>query len=122
MAKYGYDVRGEVFKREDNRGNPLRINIAEAQRIISLLNLGYSTTAILNKVELSKGTSSTVKNFIKNYQAGNIDIPDDAPAPVQVLDEMEDSRRIDALEERVTKLELIQKESTLDKVKQWIRS
>lgn len=122
MANYKYDARAEVFKRTDNRGNPLKVNITEAQRIESLINLGYSTTAILNKVNLNQGTASTVKNFIRNYNEGNIEIPTDAPAPVKVLDEITDSKRIDELEKRVTELELIQKESALDKVKKWIRS
>ncbi|MBP5421707.1 MAG: hypothetical protein J6Y78_04595 [Paludibacteraceae bacterium] len=120
MVRYSYDSKGEVFKREDNRGSPLRVNIAEAQRIVSLLNLGYCTTDIINKVQLYKGTSSTVRNFIKNYEAGNIDIPDDAPAPVQLIDEMNDDRRIEALEERVRELE--RKKSISERFKEWIRS
>ena len=93
-------------------------------RIISLLNLGYSVSAIQGKVTLShpKATNHTISTFIKNYNEGNIEIPDDAPAPTHMVDELTDSSRIDALEERVRKLELIQKETVMDKVRGWIRS
>lgn len=123
MVEYHYDVNTEAFKRADNRGKSLYVNITEAQRIISLLNLGYSISDIEGKVSLSspQGTITTVKSFIRNYKQGNINMPTDAPAPVKVFDSITDGSRIDLLEERVTKLEMIQKESVLDKVKSWIK-
>lgn len=133
MVKYAYDVVSEVFKREDNRGNHLAVNIAEANRIISLLNLGYSVAEITLKVPLSspKGTTSTVNSFIKNYRAGNIEMPENAPAPTQNLQSITDSERIDALEERVTRLENLfvpvdceceeyAEKSKIGKVREWL--
>ena len=107
MAKYVYDIEKECFKREDNRGISLYVNISEANRIINLLNLGYSTYAITDKVQLinPKGTKSTVSSFIKNYKENNIEIPTDAPTPKLIFDEMTEDSRIDDLERRVKSLE-----------------
>ena len=105
--KYIYNVELEAFKREDNRGKPLYVNITEANRIISLINLGYTVADVTNKVSLSnpKGTVTTINSFIKNYRNGNIILPDDAPAPVNVFESLTESDRISALEDRVTELE-----------------
>lgn len=107
MANYIYNPNKEAFVREDNRGKPLYINITEAQRIISLMDLGYSVADIENKMSLCnpKGTSTTVKSFIKNYKSGNIEIPENAPAPAGVFDGLTDNDRLNELEERVSKLE-----------------
>lgn len=111
MAKYNYNPNKEAFVREDNKGKPLYVNITEAQRIVSLIDLGYSVADIENKMSLSnpKGTSTTVKSFLKNYKKGNINMPDNAPAPSMVFDSMTDNDRLTALEERVTALENAQK-------------
>lgn len=107
MANYKYDSQLEVFKRTDNRGNHLAVNVSEAQRIISLLDLGYSASKIQNKVRLSnpKASTSTLNSFIRNYIEGNIFMPEDAPAPVRSIESLTDNDRISRLEERVTKLE-----------------
>ena len=124
MAKYEYNVDCECFKRLDNRGKPLYVNIIEANRIINLINLGHSVADINGKVALSnpKGTVTTINSFIRNYREDNIIMPDDAPAPVKVFESFGDSDRISALEERITELEMIQNESVLDKVRKWIKS
>jgi len=107
MANYEYDADIEMFRRTDNRGNHLAVNIYEAQRIVSLLNLGYSLSKIQNKVKLTnpKAGMSTLRSFIRNYEEGNIKIPEDAPAPSRVFDTISDSDRISKLEERVTLIE-----------------
>lgn len=125
MVNYYYDVGSESFKREDNRGKGLYVNITEAQRIVNLLDLGHSLTEVEGKVTLSnpKGTSTTIKSFIKNYKNGNIEMPIDAPAPVRVFEELSDSSRIDELEERVSALEEIfakPKKTRFEKVKSWM--
>lgn len=114
--KYKYDVELEAFKRVDNRGKPLYINITEANRIINLLNLGHSVADINGKVALSnpKGTVTTINSFIRNYKEDNIILPDDAPAPVHVFDSLTDSNRLSKLEERVTNLENIISELNSD--------
>lgn len=130
---YHYDVDDEVFKREDNSGKPLAINITEAQRIVTLLNLGYKRYEIEKKVSLSnpKSAYSTINSFIKNYEKNNIEIPTDAPAPVKVFESLTDEDRISALEERVGKLEELiehnnvilktEEKSLANRVKSWIR-
>lgn len=107
MANYIYNPNKEAFVRENNKGKPLYVNITEAQRIVSLMDLGYSRTDVENRIILSnpKGTSTTVRSFIRNYKAGNIQMPDDAPAPSRVFDSLTDSDRLNELERRVTELE-----------------
>lgn len=116
MVKYEYDVESEVFKRVDNRGRHLYVNITEAQRIISLMNLGMNKTKIQSKVTLSHpmGTSSTIETFIKNYKNGNIIIPENAPAPKNIFDEFVEESRMDKLEERVKNLENLMAEIKSD--------
>ena len=127
MVKYKYDVESECFRRVDNRGKPLWVNVTEAQSIALKLDLGYSITQIEGKVSLAnpQGTVTTIRSFIKNYRAGNIEIPSDAPLPVRAFDEMSDSSRIDNLEKRVERLEDIfygtEEFDILGKVKSWIK-
>ncbi len=123
MAKYEYDANREVFVRKDKRGNHLAVNIAEAQRIINFMNLGYSVDGIQGKMNLvsPKGTASTVKSFIRNYKQGNIEMPNDAPVPVRLFESVEDDNRIDELEERISRIEQKMNESWKDKVKLWMR-
>ena len=66
-----------------------------------------------------------------NLKAGNIHMPEDAPAPILMFDSLTDSERIDALEERISKLEEWIKDNNVisenteksltNKVKSWIR-
>lgn len=139
--KYKYDVDLEAFKRVDNRGKPLYVNIIEANRIINLLNLGHSVADINGKISLSnpKGTVTTINSFIRNYREDNIIMPEDAPVPSRVFDSLTESERIDALEDRIKNLEdrfseiksdcfcscfageSKDEESNIDKVKAWLR-
>ena len=127
MVKYNYNVEMEAFKREDNRGKAIYVNVAEAQRIVSMLELGYSVADICGKISLNspKGSLTTIKSFIKNYKNGNIEIPKDAPAPSNIYDSVDNEVRLDELEKRVLRLEKIidsnesEKKSVADKVKLW---
>lgn len=129
MASYNYNPNKEAFVRDDKRGKPIYVNVTEAQRIVSLLDLGYSMADIENKIQLNnpKGTSTTVKSFVKNYKEGNIVLPENAPAPTQLFESMTDNDRIDRLEERVNMLEeklnsnTENDEGIIDKVKSWMR-
>ena len=133
MAKYHYDIEDEVFKREDNRGRHLAVNISEAQRIVTLINLGYSSYKIEKKVSLSnpKSGCTTIETFVNNYKKGNIELPENAPAPAKVFQSLTDNDRLSNLEERVGKLEewiehnnvilKTEEKSLTDKVKSWIR-
>ena len=134
MAEYYYDADDEVFKRTDRKGNHLAINIVEAHRIIQMIDMGVSKYKINREIEPTnpKAGSSTVNSFIKNYEKGNIIMPENAPAPVQVFKSITESDRLDSMEERIEKLErdleeferryLTPKNKGLsDKVKSWIR-
>lgn len=133
MVNYNYDVNKEAFVRSDKRGRALYVNISEANRIISLLDLGHSITDIQMKVVLvnPKGTATTVKNFIKNYTEGKINMPENAPAPSKIFQSLTDNDRLNNLEERVSKLEEIiennnvisknDENSLTDKVKSWMK-
>ena len=112
MVTYEYDIEDEVFKRKINEndkkgGKSLYVNITEANKIISLVNLGYTIPVITKRVELSnpKAGSTTVRTFITRYKNGDIIIPKDAPAPSSVFESITDSDRLNALEKRVTDLE-----------------
>ena len=130
MVKYKYDVEKEVFVRVDNRGRHLYVNIVEANRIVNMINLGQSVSSITEKVRLSnpKGTFTTINSFIKNYKLGNIEMPVDAPAPVNLVSSMTNSDRLDELEERVSELEnkynnvmlKTDKKSLAKRVKSWL--
>ena len=131
MVKYSYDIERECFKRADNRGKPLYVNIVEAQKIEHQLNLGYSLTQIEGKVALSNpmGTATTIKSFVRNYKQGNIEMPENAPLPVRVFDNITESNKIEELEERIENLEDIISDITAnggqsftEKVKEWLKS
>jgi len=132
MVKYNYNVEMEAFKRSDNRGKAIYVNVAEAQKIVSMLELGYSVADICGKVSLNspKGSLTTIKSFIRNYKSGNIEIPKDAPAPSNVYDSMDYDVRFEELENRVSVLEDMMTSHTCecgneksfkDKVKSWIK-
>ena len=133
MAEYYYDADDEVFKRMDNRGNYLAINISEALRIVGLIDLGYSNYSIKNKVVISnpKCKSTTIDSFIKNYKNGNINMPENAPAPVHIFESIAEEDRLSELEKRVSRLEEMLENNNVisengekslkDKVKSWIR-
>lgn len=99
MVKYEYDVEEEGFRRVDRRGRILPINITEARRIESLLNLGWGVDAIHSKmVYTQKVSKTTTRSFIKNLKEGNINLEGDYPAPTKQMEEMD-------LEARLTRME-----------------
>lgn len=105
--KYEYFEDDECFRRVDNRGRPLFVNISEALQIESLMNLGYSVEEIKDRVKLSnrKAGRNTVVSMIKNIREGNVDLTGDYTIPVNQLVEVDDDMRISALEKRVDVLE-----------------
>lgn len=128
---YKYDVEQECFVREDGLGKKFWINSSEAHRIMSMYSLGNSIGEIRNKIEFvnaRKVTESTIVNFIKNVNNGNIELNKDYPAPIRMVESITDSDRISKLEERVSNLEELFKShececnvSNVDKVKSWLR-
>ena len=131
MVRYEYNPNLEGFKRVDNRGYTLQIDIVEARRIVALLNLGYKIPEIFQEMDLGRKISiSTLRTFIRNYNDGNISIEGDFPVPQKNLDEMDTEVRFTKIEERLDKLEALQnscdcdcakEESKYDKVKKWFK-
>lgn len=124
--KYEYNSSLECFEREDKLGKKFYINSNEAQRIVTMRELGYSIGRICAKIQFNsdKVYESTVANFLKNVDEGNIIVNGDYPAPKGVIKELTVSDRLVSLEERVTELEEIinsEKSSWTDKVKSWKR-
>lgn len=124
--KYEYNASLECFEREDKLGKKFYINSNEAQRIVTMRELGYSIGRICAKIQFNsdKVYESTVANFLKNVDEGNIIVNGDYPAPKGVIKELTVSDRLVSLEDRVTELEEIiniEKSSWTDKVKSWIR-
>ena len=106
MVKYEYDAEEEGFRRVDRRGRILPINIVEARRIASLLDLGWGVEAIHKKMVYTQTVSpTTTKSFIRNYREGNIDLDGDYPAPSKVMSNMDLEARMSSLEARVNALE-----------------
>ena len=131
--KYNYDVEHECFVREDGLGKKFYINITEAHRIMTMTSLGNSISEIRNKIKFAnprKVSESTIVNFIKNVNEGNIVLSDDYPAPVLDVLDMTTEERVIKLEERISALEEKiennnvmsenDKKSFKDKVKSWI--
>lgn len=106
MVKYYYDVDEEGFRREDRRGRILPINIVEARRIESLRNLGWGVDAIHKKMVYTQTVSkTTTRSFIKNLEAGNINLGGDYPAPTRQMENMDMEARLSRVEEKIDSLE-----------------
>ena len=122
--KYEYNSSLECFEREDKLGKKFYINSNEAQRIVTMRELGYSIGRICAKIQFNsdKVYESTVANFLKNVDEGNIIVNGDYPAPKGVIKELTVSDRIISLEERVTALEeQLVNRNVVDKVKSWLK-
>ena len=106
MVKYEYDIERECFRRVDNRGRPLMINITEGKKVESMLNLGYPVAQIYRKIDWVNDINETnLRTFVRNLNNGNIDVSGDYPAPQIVFEGL----TIDGLEDRIAKLEEIVK-------------
>lgn len=105
-VNYVYDVENECFKREDGRGRPFQINIVEAKKIETLVDLGYSVQKIYDKIDFNGDVSITnLRTFINNYKRGNMDLDKDYPAPQVILDDITMDTRVTELEAKVQMLE-----------------
>jgi len=108
MVKYEYDIDEEGFRRVDRRGRILPINITEARRIASLLDLGFGVDTIHKKMVYTQNVSkTTTRSFIKNYREGNIDLDGDYPAPCRVMEHMDTEAKLNELDNRIKCLENI---------------
>ena len=127
--KYNYDAELEAFVRVDGNGKKFYINSVEAQRIVTLRELGYSYSAIARKIDFAskKVGESSIKNFLKNVDEGNIEVYGDYPAPTGVIESIDDNDRISRLEDRVTELENVvfandDNKSITNKVREWFQA
>jgi hypothetical protein len=105
---YKYNEEKECFIREDGLGKKYWINSSEAQRIMTLYDLGNSIGEIRNKITFSsrKVYESTIENFVKNVKGGKIEIPTDI-VYVPTADDLTIEHRIANLEDEVTKIKII---------------
>lgn len=130
MVRYRYDADIEMFRRVDNRGPSLKVNIVEARRIKSMMDLGLKAPTIHTKIDFVNPVSMTnLRTIMNNIEKGNLELDGDYPIPAQKLRDMDMEIRVTNLEERVAKLENgnnnvishSEKKSLADKVKLWIR-
>lgn len=125
--RYDYNVEKECFIREDGLGRRININIAEAQRILTLKDLGYSVSQIRNKMTFAsnKVYESTIQNFLNNVEQGNIVISSDYPAPKLALEDMTVDMRLSNIEERLQELEeqfkVKNSEKLTERWKKWLK-
>lgn len=138
--RYNYNSELGAFVREDGLGKKFWITMVEAHRIMTLYELGVSPNQIGAKIQFKnpKTTVSTVSNFIKNVENGDIVLYNDVPLPVEDFDDINLEVRITEIESRVSSLENkftivrdslekpceceCKEESISDKVKAWLRS
>ena len=144
--KYNYDSELGAFVREDGLGKKFWITMVEAHRIMTLYELGNNPAQIGAKIQFKnpKTTVSTVNNFIKNVENGDIVLDYDVPLPVEDFDDIntevlisEIDSRVRILEEKVDRIFTIlqsyendwkcecgckEEESISDKVKAWLKS
>ena len=139
--RYNYNSELGAFVREDGLGKKFWITMVEAHRIMTLYELGVSPNQIGAKIQFKnpKTTVSSVSNFIKNVENGDIVLDNDVPLPVEDFDDINLEVRITEIESRVSSLEAkftiimdsLEKscececkneESISDKVRAWLRS
>ena len=125
---YEYNSDMECFVREDGLGKKFWINSSEAQRIITMQNLGYSVPMINRKIQFNSGkvSESTIVNFLRNVEDGNIIVDGDYPAPKNQVDEITIEMRMSRLEEEFEEFKRkmenpIPKKNIGDMVKSWLR-
>lgn len=126
--KYNYDVKTECFIREDGLGKKFHINITEARRIVTLHDLGNTISEIRNKIQFqsNKVSETTIKNFLKQVENGNIDLTGDYPAPSNVVFDLTTDERINQLEDRIKELEdkikdINPEKSLSERFKKWLK-
>lgn len=130
MVKYKYHVEQEVFRRVDNRGPPLKINIVEARRVASMMELGIKAPTIHKKIDWVNPISiTTLRTVMKNIEDGNLELDGDYPAPVGQMQDITVEARLNRLEMEVDELKRTQHQckcnddgpGVTNKVKKWLK-
>lgn len=99
MVEYKYNEEIEMFRRVDNRGPSLKVNIVEARRIKSMMDLGIKAPTIMKKIDFVNNISMTnLRTIMSNIQNGNIDLDGDYPIPSGQIKDMDIEIRINQLE------------------------
>lgn len=128
--KYNYNAQLGCFERSDGLGKKIWVTMSEAQRIITLRELGNSIGEIQAKMNFvsSKATSYSVKTILAKYDNGAINIDMNVPAPDIQFNDLGIEERISSLEQRLSKLEEAfysikweDNKSFMEKVKLWIK-
>lgn len=127
--KYNYNAGEECFVREDGLGKRFYINSSEAQRIITMRDLGYTIPKICSKMNFTSGKvyESTVRNFLKNVDDGDLIVSEDYPAPAHQIMELTLEDRLSRLENEFEEFKKkindpTPNESISNKVKSWLKS
>ena len=105
MVKYVYHPDIEMFRRVDNRGPSLKVNIMKARRIKSMMDLGMKAPTILTKIDFVNPVSMTnLRTIMNNIEDGNLELEGDYPVPTEQLRDMDLEIRVTRLEEDFEKL------------------
>ena len=105
--RYNYNATIGAFEREDKLGKKIWANMNEAQRVITLSDLGYTTGEIQSKISFKskKATGYTVRTILEKYESGDLEIDMNAPIPVEDYRDLTVEERLNDLERRVSVLE-----------------
>ncbi len=105
--RYNYNATIGAFEREDKLGKKIWANMNEAQRVITLSDLGYSMGEIQSKISFKskKATGYTVRTILEKYESGDLEIDMNAPIPVEDYRDLTVEERLNDLERRLSVLE-----------------
>jgi len=105
--RYNYNATIGAFEREDKLGKKIWANMNEAQRVITLSDLGYTMGEIQSKVSFKskKATGYTVRTILEKYESGDLEIDMNAPIPVEDYRDLTVEERLNDLERRLSVLE-----------------
>ena len=105
--RYNYNATIGAFEREDKLGKKIWATMNEAQRVITLSDLGYSMGEIQSKISFKskKATGYTVRTILEKYESGDLEIDMNAPIPVEDYRDLTVEERLNDLERRLSVLE-----------------
>ena len=120
-----YNSKLGCFERSDKVGKKLWVTMTEAQRIITLRDLGNSMGEIQAKMSFvsSKASSYSVKTILERYDNGELIIDMDVPVTDVEWNDLSYDSKINDLELRIKHLEDIISENKNESWwKRWLKS
>lgn len=120
-----YNSKLGCFERSDKVGKKLWVTMTEAQRIITLRDLGNSMGEIQAKMSFvsSKASSYSVKTILERYDNGELIIDMDVPVTDVEWNDLSYDSKINDLELRIKHLEDIISENKVESWwKRWLKS